>query len=68
MATIYAVYDDKNWNYFIAGEGKDYSMNRYIYNVNGFTGEIMVPKNATDNEIKLAIIDDLYEVTYEKVD
>ena len=32
------------------------------------TGSVWVPENATDDEIRLAIMDDLYYVEYEKIE
>ncbi len=41
---------------------------RYTYEVNGHTGEIVVNEFATDDDIRLAIMDDLYNVEYEKME
>lgn len=45
-------------------------MAQYTYEVNigggVATGSVIVPDNATDDEIRLAIMDDLYDVSYEK--
>ena len=42
----------------------------YEYEVNvgsgAATGSVLVPADATDDQIRLAILDDLYEVTYRK--
>lgn len=40
----------------------------YKYDVNGYTGYVTVPECATDDDIRLAIMDDLYDVNYERVD
>lgn len=40
---------------------------RYKYEVNTYTGKIVVDESASDDEIRLAIMDDLYNVTYEKM-
>ena len=32
------------------------------------TGSVFLPADATDDQIRLAIMDDLYEVTYRKLD
>ena len=39
---------------------------RVHYLANGSTGVILVDKDATDEQIKLAILDDLHEFEYEK--
>lgn len=55
------------WNRTIPTEQK---MVWYNYEVNvgsgSGTGSVLLPDNATDDEIRLAIMDDLYDVTYEK--
>lgn len=54
--------------------GEDYllSINKklvhYKYEVNGGTGEVVVDEHASDDDIKLKIMDDLYDVTYEKIE
>lgn len=42
---------------------------RYEVEIGGgcATGTVFVPENANDDEIRLAIMDDLYDVNYERV-
>lgn len=39
----------------------------YRYDVNGYTGEIILSGDHTDDDIKLAIMDDLNCVSYEQI-
>ena len=39
----------------------------YKYNVNGYTGEIILSGRHTDDDIRLAIMDDLDFVSYEEI-
>lgn len=43
---------------------------RYEVNIGGAvgTGTVIVPEDATDDQIRLAIMDDLYEVSYERTE
>lgn len=43
---------------------------KYEVNIGGgcATGSVSVPETATDDEIRLAIMDDLYDVDYEKIE
>ena len=43
---------------------------KYEVNIGGgcATGSVTVPEGATDDDIRLAIMDDLYDVDYEKVE
>lgn len=47
-------------------------MPRYAYEVDVggscATGEVIVPEGATDDEIRLAILDDLYDVQYAEIE
>lgn len=44
-------------------------MKKYSYKIRGVaTGSVVVPDDATDKDIHLAILDDLYEVSYKEIE
>lgn len=44
-------------------------MKKYSYKIRGVaTGSVVVPNDATDKDIRLAILDDLHEVSYKEIE
>lgn len=46
---------------------KDNTEHHYKYEVNGYTGEVILVGKHSDDDIRLAIMDDLYSVEYEEI-